>query len=102
MSVSIPPQRRVCATYDWCMASGQRHQTHVGEVHTVGTSRGTEVRVSLSAHNDEDPLVELEVAFEPGGPAMEVAQLDPAEAVELAGCFLRLARTAQNADRGIR
>ena len=102
MAVSIPPQRRACATYDWCMASGPRHDAHLGEVHTVDTSRGTQMRVSLSAHNDEEPLVELEVAFEPGGPAMEVAQLDAAEAVELAGIFLRLARVAQSADKGIR
>ena len=101
MAASIPPQRRSCATYDWCTASGQRHHSHVGELHVLDTSGGTELRVSLSAQEREEPRLELEVAFQPGGPSMEVAALDAAEAVELAGVCLRLARIAQSVEKGI-
>jgi hypothetical protein len=59
------------------------------------TARGIEFRVSLSAEDDAAPVVQMEAAFDRSGPHMELAELDAAEAVELAGFLLRLARVAQ-------
>ncbi len=67
----------------------------------LGTFRGTELRVSLSAEDEQEPVVDVEVAFDPGGPLMQLAELEAPEAVELAGVFLRLARIAQGAKDGI-
>jgi hypothetical protein len=95
MAVGIPPQRQRCPMHDWCTTAGHGHRAHVGEAHVLTAERGTEFRVSLSAEDDEPPLVQVEAAFDSGGPLMEVAELDAAEALELAGFLLRLARVAQ-------
>ena len=95
MAGSIPPQRHRCPTHDWCSEPGQGHRVHVGEMHVLTTARGIEFRVSLSAEGEDDPLVQMDAAFERFGPHMELAELDAAEAVELAGFLLRLARVAQ-------
>jgi len=97
MAVNIPPQRHRCTTHEWCVERGQGHQTHAGEAQVLTTARGTEIRVSLMAEGDEAPVVHMEAAFDRGGPLMELAELDAAEAVELAGFLLRLARVAQSA-----
>jgi hypothetical protein len=68
---------------------------HVGETQVLTTARGIEFRVSLSAEDGADPVVQIEAAFDRSGPHMELAELDAAEAVELAGFLLRLARVAQ-------
>jgi hypothetical protein len=95
MAAEIPPQRQRCPVHDWCTTSGHGHHTHVGEAHVLAAERGTEFRVSLSADGDDPPLVQVEAALDSGGPLMEVAELDAAEALELAGFLLRLARVAQ-------
>jgi len=95
MAVSIPPQRHRCPVHDWCTEPSHGHRVHVGEMHVLTTARGIEFRVSLSAEGDADALVQIEAAFDRSGPHMELAELDAAEAVELAGFLLRLARVAQ-------
>lgn len=95
MGVGIPPQRHRCPVHGWCTTAGQGHRTHVGEAQVLTTDRGTEFRVTLSAEDHGPPLVQIEATFDSGGPPMEVAELDAAEAVELAGFLLRLARVAQ-------
>jgi hypothetical protein len=95
MAVDIPPQRHRCPVHDWCTTAGHGHRAHVGEAHVLSTERGTEFRVSLTAEDDEPPLVHVEAALNGDGPLMEVAELDAAEALELAGFLLRLARVAQ-------
>ena len=95
MAVNIPPQRHRCTKHEWCVSRGQGHRVHVGEAQLLTTSRGTEIRVSLSAEDDEEPIVHLEAAFERGGAVMELAELAAPEAIELAGFLLRFARVAQ-------
>lgn len=95
MGVGVPPQRHRCSVHEWCRTAGPAHRSHVGEAQVLTTSRGTEFRVTLSAEGHEAPVVQVEAAFDSGGPLMEVTELDAAEAVELAGFLLRLARVAQ-------
>lgn len=95
MAVSIPPQRHRCSRHRWCLARGQGHQVHRGEAHLLTTSLGTEIRVSLSAEGDAEPVVHLEAALDRGGAMLELAELEPAEAVELAGFLLHLGQDAQ-------
>ena len=95
MGVGIPPQRHRCLVHDWCTTAGHGHRTHLGEPQVLTTDRGTEFRVTLSAEDHDPPLVQVEARFERGGPPLEVAELDAAEAVELAGFLLRVARVAQ-------
>jgi hypothetical protein len=95
MAVNIPPQRHRCTRHVWCVERGPAHQTHAGEAQVLATSRGTEIRLSLTAEGDQPPVVQMEAAFERGGPMMELAELDATEAVELAGFLLRLARVAE-------
>jgi hypothetical protein len=95
MAVDIPPQRHRCPVHDWCTTAGHGHKAHVGEAHVLSAERGTEFRLSLSAEGDQPPLVQIEASFDSGGALMEVAELDAAEALELAGFLLRLARVAQ-------
>jgi hypothetical protein len=102
MAANIPPQRHRCPKHDWCTVPGHGHQTHVGEARVLTTSRGTEIRVSLTAEGNQEPILQMEAAFESGTPMMELAALDPVEAVELAGFLLRLARVAQDARHEIR
>ena len=102
MTVVIPPQRGHCPTFPWCSGSEAAHRVHVGELHVLNTTRGAELRVSLNAEDDQPPRVHLEATFDTSGPAMDLAELDPTEAVELAGVFLRLARIAQGATNGAR
>lgn len=90
----IPSQRRRCATYAWCTVPSRRHRVHTGEGQTLVASTGARLRVSLSAENGQDPAVQLEASYGPDEPMLEIADLTPAEAVELAGIFLRLARDA--------
>lgn len=94
----IPSQRQRCATYEWCTATVRGHRSHVGEVHRLATARGTRLRVSLMAEDQHDPVVVIEAAFHRDNPLLEVAELEPAEAVELAGMFLRLARVGHGAE----
>lgn len=102
MAVGIPSQRHMCPAYEWCVERAPGHREHVGEVRVLTTSRGHEVRVSLSADYEQEPVVQIEAALNRGGPVMEVAELDAAEAVELAGFLLRLARVAQASGKGVR
>ncbi|HSE09476.1 MAG TPA: hypothetical protein VLB29_12490 [Nocardioidaceae bacterium] len=95
MAASIPPQRHRCPVHEWCTEAGPVHEAHVGEVHVLTTARGLEFRVSLNAEGDAAPVVQMEAAFERSGPLMDLAELDPAEALELAGFLLRLARVAE-------
>jgi hypothetical protein len=102
MGVDIPPQRHRCPAYEWCVERREGHSVHVGEVHVLTTSRGIEIRVLLSATEAHAPVVQIEAALEKGGPLMELTELDAAEAVELAGFLLRLARVAQGSGEGVR
>jgi hypothetical protein len=102
MAINIPPQRHRCTRHEWCLARGQGHKVHLGEVHVLSTANGTELRVSLNAEGDQDPVVHVEATFESGGPLMELAELGAAEAVELAGFLLRLARAAQMTPKEVR
>lgn len=95
MAADIPPQRHRCLVHEWCTTAGPGHRTHVGEVHVLTTERGTELRVALTAEDRERPVVQFEAVLDEDGPPMEVADLDAAEAVELAGFLLRAARVAQ-------
>lgn len=95
MADNSAPQRHGCPVHEWCGESAAGHRSHVGEVHVLTTSRGLEFRVSLNAEGDGAPVVQLEAAFESSGPLMDLAELDPAEALELAGFLLRLARVAE-------
>ncbi len=90
----IPPQRRRCATYDWCTVAARGHRVHTGEGQTLALSSGARLRVSVVAENGGEPFVDLEGSFGPDGPLLEIAELAPAEALELAGMFLRQARQA--------
>ena len=91
----IPEQRHRCPRHEWCVERLRGHHTHVGDQQILTTSRGTEIRVSLSAEGDATPVVQMEATFERGGPAMELAELEAAEAVELAGSLLGQARVAE-------
>lgn len=95
MTDGIPPQRRRCPTYEWCDERSPGHRVHVGEAKVLPTSHGREIRVSVTANAGQEPVVIVEGAFDHGGPHMEVAELDPAEAIELAGFLLRLGRVAR-------
>jgi hypothetical protein len=95
MAVNIPPQRHRCPRHDWCTVPVRGHQAHAGEARVLTTSRGVEIRVSLTAEGDQEPVLQMEAAFESGTPMMELAEMEPVEAVELAGFLLRLARVAQ-------
>ena len=92
---AIPSPQQRCIVHEWCTVLRPGHRTHIGEVHLLATSRGTRLRVSLVAEDRSEPFVHLEAAFHAEGPLLEVAELDPAEAVELAGMFLRLARVGR-------
>ncbi len=91
----IPSQRRRCAVYDWCTTVGTGHRTHVSKPHVFRTAGGATLQVSVTAEDHGAPAVHLEAGFGPGEALMEITELEPAEAVELAGLLLRLARTAQ-------
>lgn len=91
----IPSQRQRCRLYDWCTAPG-RHAVHVGEVRTLITGTGRRLRVSLTADDDAAAVLAVEVGLRDGQPLLEIVDLEPAEAVELAGVLLRLARTADS------
>lgn len=91
---AIPSQRQQCAVYDWCTAVGRGHRTHVSKPHIFRTADLSMLQVSLTAEDQHAPVVHLEAAFGPGEVLMEITELEPAEAVELAGLLLRLARTA--------
>lgn len=93
----IPSQRQRCDVFDWCTASGRRHEQHVGEVRILVTETGRRLRVSLTAEGDAPPRLAVELSFRDDQPLLEVVELEPAEAVELAGMLLRLARTAHTA-----
>lgn len=88
----IPSQRRRCATYDWCTAATRGHRVHTSESQTLTAATGVRLRVSLCAEDDREPFVHIEASFGPDEPLLEIAELDPAEALELAGMFLRQAR----------
>lgn len=102
MAAGTPPQRPRCPTYPWCVERTAGHRLHVGEAEVLATSRGTELRVSLSAEGPDEPVVQIEATFEHGGPMMELAGLDVGEALTLAGFLLRVGRVAQEAGRGVR
>lgn len=102
MAGGIPSQRHRCPTYEWCTERISGHKDHVGEAQVLTTSRGHEIRVSLVAGPDEEPTVQVEASFDHPTPMMEVAEMDAAEAVELAGFLLRLAREAQGSGKGVR
>lgn len=91
----IPSQRHRCRLYDWCTTAG-RHDVHVGEVRTLVTENGRRLRVSLTAEGDGPPVLAVEVGLRENQPLLEVVELEPVEAVELAGVLLRLARTADS------
>lgn len=102
MTGGIPPQRHRCPSYEWCTERTPGHKDHVGQIQLMTTSRGQELRVSLTATRDNAPTVLIEATLDPHGPMMEVAEMDPAEAVELASFLLRLARVAQESGEGVR
>lgn len=102
MAVGIPSQRHRCPTYEWCTERAAGHKDHVGEIQVLTTAQGHEIRVSLIATGDKQPVVQVEASFDHPTPMMEVAEMDPAEAVELAGFLLRLARVAQGSGEGVR
>lgn len=93
--MNIPPQRHRCTKHQWCLARVQGHHVHVGEVHLLTTARGTEIRVSLNAEEDAEPVVHMEATFDRGGAMMELAELEATEAIELAGYLMSLGRVAQ-------
>ncbi|HEU4512171.1 MAG TPA: hypothetical protein VFR87_03610 [Nocardioidaceae bacterium] len=95
----IPSQRQQCVVYAWCTAVGRGHRTHVSKPLVFRTAQDPVLQVSLTAENQHAPFVHLEAAFASGEALMEIAELEPAEAVELAGLLLRLARTG-HADSG--
>lgn len=91
---AVPSRRQQCPTHAWCTSVGRGHRTHVGEVQVITTSQRTRLRLSLVAENDNPPVVHIEATFAAEEPLMEIAELAPAEAVQLAGILLRLARSA--------
>lgn len=98
----IPAQRRSCAVHAWCTVPGRGHDLHAGRMYALASARGNEVRLVMTADGAEEPRVRVEVAYGPLGPGMEVAEMDAAEALELAGVLLRMAREANaghNAER---
>jgi len=95
MTAAIPPQRNRCRMHVWCTATTRRHRVHTGEAFLLTTVRGVELRVALTAENDQPPVVTLEASFETSGPLMQLAELEVAEALELAEVFQRLARAAR-------
>ena len=101
MAADIPPQRHRCPIYEWCEERTPGHRVHVGEAHVVNTSRGTELRVSVTANAHHGPVLLVEGAFNHGGPMMELTELDPQEAVDLAELFLRLAHVARESRRQV-
>jgi hypothetical protein len=102
MADGIPPQRRRCPTYEWCHERAPGHRLHVGEEQLLTTSRGTEIRVSVTANAGQEPVVLIEGAFDHGGPMMEMAELDASEAMELAGFLSRLGRLARGSGKEVR
>lgn len=98
----IPPQRHRCPTYAWCRERAPGHRLHVGEACVLSTSRGTEIRVSLTAGADREPALLVEGTFDDGGPMMELTELDAREATELAEVLLRLAQAAQGSRKEVR
>lgn len=88
----VPPQGRRCPTHEWCTLSSDGHHSHIGDVHVIGTALRSQVSLSLDAREGAS-VVRVQT-----GPTGLVA-LEPAEAVELAGVLLRLARTAQETRR---
>lgn len=90
----IPSQRQQCAVHEWCTAVGRGHRAHVSKPHVFTTAQDATLQVSLTAEDRQAPVVHLQAAFALGDPLMEITELEPAEAVELAGLLLRLARTA--------
>jgi hypothetical protein len=91
----IPSQRNRCTKHAWCVARSHGHPVHQGAPQSLTTSAGTELRLSLSAEDDDAPTVLLEATFESGGAMLEIAELDVPEAIELAEFLLRLAGTTQ-------
>jgi hypothetical protein len=71
----------------------------VSQPHVLRTAHDATLQVSLTAENRHEPVVHLEAALGRADVLLEIADLDPAEAVELAGVLLRLARTAHIEDR---
>jgi hypothetical protein len=98
MAVNVPTQRRRCPRHTWCNQRGQGHSAHEGEVQVLATAHGTAIRLSLTADDDDAPSVHVEASLDEGGPMMDLAELAPAEATDLAGLLLRLARVTQVAE----
>ena len=90
----IPSQRRHCTTYEWCTAATRGHRVHTSEGQTLTAATGVRLRVSLTAEDHREPFVLIEASYGAEEPLLEIAVLDPAEALELAGMFLRQARQA--------
>lgn len=95
MTAAIPPQRNRCLVHAWCTATTPRHRVHTGGNVLLTTARDVELRVALTAEDDQPPVVTLEASFESAGPLMQLAELEVAEALELAEVFQRLARAAR-------
>lgn len=100
---AIPSQRQRCAVHEWCTSAGRGHRTHVSQPHVLTTVGEAILQVSLTAEDEQKPVIHLEAAFAPGQVLMEISDLEPAAAIELAGLLLRLARTAHiGSDQGAR
>jgi hypothetical protein len=88
--MSVAAQAGRCPVHPWCTVTRRHHRVHTGEEHRLATVSGVELRLTLHAENRHPPVVEIEAALAPSGTLLEVAELEAAQALELAGVLRRL------------
>lgn len=84
-----------CPVHPWCIVEGP-HEEHTSTGRSVSTVRGREVRVWLVAEADGSPCLHVELAYSPDVPGIDVVDLEPAEAGELAAVLRALVASARS------